>query len=441
VVKLPASMPTSALTSAPTSAPAAVHSLWRANASNAFTSASLEGHVSTDVAIIGGGYSGLSAALHLAQNGVDVQLCEAHSVGFGGSGRNVGLVNAGLWTPPDEVEAKLGKFAGEQLNQALAGAPELVFELIQQHNIDCHPVRSGTLHCATNSAGLRDLKQRLAQQLKRQAPVQLLGSGNTEYRTGSQRFLGALFDPRAGTIQPLAYAYGLAHAAINAGANIHSNSQALSYVHDGKQWQITTANGSISANQLIVASNAYNTQSQQQAHFTPVNYCQFATASLSAKQRSLVLPQGEGCWDTAQVMSSFRLDASGRLILGGVGSLEDQGGKIHIEWARRKLKHLFPRLANYEFEYMWSGRIAMTADHLPRMASIGPKGLSLYGYSGRGIGPGTLLGKAAANWAMGVAQDQLPLAISQPTRESYTRLKAAYYETGATLTHWLGQRF
>lgn len=434
--------------------PAPVHSLWGASASNAFVSASLEGHVSTDVAIIGGGYSGLSAALHLAQKGVDVQLCEAHSVGFGGSGRNVGLVNAGLWTPPDEVEAKLGKAAGEQLNQALAAAPELVFELIQQHNIDCQPVRSGTLHCAANSAGLRDLKRRLAQQLKRQAPVQLLSSAATAQRTGSQRFLGALFDPRAGTIQPLAYAYGLAHAAINAGAHIHSNSPALSYVHDGKQWQITTAHGSISANQLIVASNAYNTpnpadahhaSSQQQAYFTPVNYCQFATAPLSAKQRSLVLPQGEGCWDTAQVMSSFRLDACGRLILGGVGSLEDQGAKIHIEWARRKLKHLFPRLANglanYKFEYMWSGRIAMTADHLPRMASIGPKGLSLYGYSGRGIGPGTLLGKAAANWAMGVAQDQLPLAVSQPTRESYTRLKAAYYETGATLTHWLGQRF
>ena len=169
------------------------HNLWQASANNDFTSPPLEGAIHTDVAIIGGGYGGLSAALELAENGVDVHLLEAQSIGFGGSGRNVGLVNAGLWTPPDEVEARLGKAAGQRLNEAFARAPELVFELIQKHHIDCNPVRHGTLHCATNKSGLKDLNRRFLQQQERQAPVTLLNASDTAQRTGSRQFLGVVF--------------------------------------------------------------------------------------------------------------------------------------------------------------------------------------------------------------------------------------------------------
>ena len=417
------------------------HNLWRAKANDTFVSSPLKGNLHSDVVIIGGGYSGLSAALHTAQQGMSVHVLEACTIGHGGSGRNVGLVNAGLWTPPDEVETILGQVAGSKLNHALAAAPDLVFSLIQQHQIECHPLRNGTLHCATNSSGLRQLKRRLTQQLKRNGPVTLLGPANTEQRTGSNQFLGALLDPRAGTLQPLSYALGLAHAATDAGAVIHTQSPALTYHHNGQHWLVTTADGSVTANKLIHATNAYDTLSSPNTAFTSVHYAQFATRPLTAQQRKIILPNGEGCWDTNQVMSSFRVDESGRLIIGGVGSLDGKAKYTHINWAHRQLKALFPDIAEYEFEYMWSGRIAMTTDHLPKITRLGNNGIRLYGYSGRGIGPGTTFGKAAATWAMTGNEDHLPIAITEPKPESYIGLKTAYFDMGATLSHWLGRRY
>ena len=419
------------------------HSLWRANANDSFVTSPLNGDLHSDLVVIGAGYSGLCAALHAAQQGMSVQVLEAHTVGHGGSGRNVGLVNAGLWTPPDEVERTLGQVAGKKLNHALAAAPDLVFSLIQQHQIECEPLRHGTLHCATNSAGLRQLKQRLAQQVQRNAPVTLLGASNTEQRTGSHQFLGALLDPRAGTVQPLSYALGLAHAAAKAGAVIHTQSPALTHQHNGTHWLIKTAHGSITADKLIHATNAYDTLSPHNTAFTSVDYVQFATRPLSHKQRATVLPNGEGCWDTNQVMSSFRMDESGRLIIGGVGSLNGNGKAkhTHINWAHRKLKTLFPRITQYEFEYMWDGHIAMTSDHLPKITRHGTNSISLYGYSGRGIGPGTVFGKAAASWAITGNEDGLPVAITAPKTEAFTGIKASYFDMGATLNHWLSCRF
>jgi glycine/D-amino acid oxidase-like deaminating enzyme len=436
--------------------PITLQSLWQASANNPFTGQALAQHAHTDVAIIGGGYGGLSAALELAKSGLDVHLLEAQTIGFGGSGRNVGLVNAGLWTPPDDIEATLGQAAGQKLNQAFACAPDMVFDLIQKYQIDCNPVRHGTLHCATNKSGLKDLNRRFLQQQKRQAPVELLSASATMQRTGSSEFLGALFDARAGTIQPLSYAFGLAHAAEKAGASINTQSPVLDYRYQDKQWHITTAQGRVSANQLIVATNAYGTQndaqrssrdaqsqapqSQTKGYFTPIGYCQFATAPLTLKQQEQILPHKEGCWDTAHAMSSFRLDHKGRLIIGGVGSLEHTGSSTHMHWAQRKLKALFPELKAYEFDYMWSGQIAMTTDKLPKMCAMGPQAISLYGYSGRGIGPATTLGCAAAKWAMGLDETHLPLAISDPTMDRHWRLKSAYYNTGALLAHWFESR-
>jgi len=436
--------------------PITLQSLWQASANNPFTGQALARHAHTDVAIIGGGYGGLSAALELAKSGLDVHLLEAQTIGFGGSGRNVGLVNAGLWTPPDDIEATLGQAAGQKLNQAFACAPDMVFDLIQKYQIDCNPVRHGTLHCATNKSGLKDLNRRFLQQQKRQAPVELLSASATMQRTGSSEFLGALFDARAGTIQPLSYAFGLAHAAEKAGASINTQSPVLDYRYQDKQWHITTAQGCVSANQLIVATNAYGTQndaqrssrdaqsqapqSQTKGYFTPIGYCQFATAPLTLKQQEQILPHKEGCWDTAHVMSSFRLDHKGRLIIGGVGSLEHTGSSTHMHWAQRKLKALFPELKACEFDYMWSGQIAMTADKLPKMCAMGPQAIGLYGYSGRGIGPATTLGCAAAKWAMGLDETHLPLAISDPPMDRHWRLKSAYYNTGALLAHWFESR-
>jgi glycine/D-amino acid oxidase-like deaminating enzyme len=415
--------------------------LWRAAAGLEIDAPALEQDVACDVAIVGGGYTGCSAALHLAEAGVDVRLLEARTIGHGGSGRNVGLVNAGLWAPPDTVEETLGKLAGSKLNQALAAGPDLVFSLIERHGIDCEATRAGTLHCAINAAGLADLNDRLKQQVARSAPVELLSANETAKRTGADGFRGALLDRRAGTIQPLAYARGLALAARDAGTVLHEGSPVYSLRHAGTGWRIKTPKGSITAAKVIVATNAYHEALETaQPSFTAVPYFQLATAPLSENLRRSILGGGEGCWDTATVMTSFRLDAAGRMILGAVGSLEGLGAATHQRWARRKLRALFPALADYSFEYAWYGRIAMTADHLPKITRLGPGALQVFGYSGRGISPGTVFGKGLAAWAWGGDENHLPAPVAESHEESFTGMRGCYYSMGAALTHLVRAR-
>lgn len=411
--------------------------LWQSTADSAPETRPLIGAIKADVAIIGAGFTGLSAALHLAERGVEVVVLEAETIGHGGSGRNVGLVNAGLWTPPDEVEQSLGKAEGTRLNAVLAEAPALVFELIRRHAIKCEATRNGTLHCAAGSTGLRDIENRLRQQQARNAPVELLDAPETASRTGTNAYRAALLDHRAGTVQPLAYAQGLARAAQHAGAVIHEQTPALSWTQDGQGWRIETPKGQLSAERLIEATNAYPAHTTG-ARFTNVHFFQCATAPMPGNIP--ILKGGEGCWDTGLVMTSFRRDAAGRLLIGAVGCLDGLGRGIHRKWARRKLAALFPDLSDHPFEYDWHGRIAMTQDHLPKVVETGPGAVAIFGYSGRGIGPGTCFGKAAADWALGTP-DAFPITPMQSYREPLTGLRARYYETGARLIHGVSGRF
>lgn len=414
-------------------------SLWAKTAPDTPSWSPLQEAISVDVVVIGGGFTGVSAAYHLALGGASVALLEARTIGFGGSGRNVGLVNAGLWTPPDQVEEKIGKDVGAGLNEALAAGPSVVFDLIEQNQIRCEALREGTLHCAHSEAGLRDLEYRYAQQEARGAPVRLLDANETAKRTGSTAYCGALWDGRAGTIQPLAYVQGLACTASAQGAQVFEGSSAVAITEAAEGWSVKTAQGEVRAARLIQATNAYGTDAADDNSIVPAHYFQLATAPLPDDLRQSILCGGEGCWDTALIMSSFRMDQAGRMIFGALGNLDRIGGALHRNWAKRKLAKLFPQLAGIPFEQEWTGRIAMTSTYLPRVEARGQSGISIFGYSGRGISPGTLFGRAAAEWALGTGQ--LPLPIEAPKTEAYASAKALYYETGAALTHVTNGRF
>ena len=168
-----------------------------------------------------------------------------------------------------------------------------------------------------------------------------------------------------------------------------------------------------------------------------MGYFQCATAPLSSAECAHILPDREGCWDTALVMSSFRLDQAGRLIVGGVGNLDAAGGKIHEKWAQRKLRALFPQLKADRFAYRWYGQMAMTSDHVPKVVKIGPNAYACFGYSGRGIGPGTIFGAAIANALLTDDPSRLPLSPVSRHREPMVGLREAYFELGATLVHGL----
>lgn len=393
--------------------------------------------------IVGGGYTGCSAALQAAREGASVCLVEAAEIGAGGSGRSVGLVNAGLWLPPDDIDAQLGDWAGRRLSQILAAAPDLVFSLIEDYAIACEPVRNGTLHCAHATRGMGGLANRHAQLVAMGAPVRLLDRGEAMARVGSYKVHGALHDPRAGTIQPLAYVRGLARAAMEEGAAIHQRTPATSVERDNGSWRVTTPNGSIRAQALIMASNAYLTPVGGLAEPTviPVYFAQAATKPLPPSLLEEVLPGLEGCWDTAMVMSSWRLDKAGRLIVGGIGQLDHVGGKAHAKWLRRKLVAMFPALREVEFEAMWCGRIAMTTEHLPKILSVGPNALACFGYSGRGIGPGTAFGQRMAQALLGKGPTVLPVAPVEDHAIAFAGLRQIYYETGAALTHAVCDRW
>lgn len=181
--------------------------------------APLKGEVTVDVCVIGAGFTGLSAAVHLLEQGKRVCVLEAHRTGHGGSGRNVGLVNAGMWIPPDEIEAGFGEAVGSQLNRMLGAAPALVFSLIDKYRIDCQLRREGTLHMAHNARGEADLRSREAQWKRRGAPVELLTGAACETATGTRKIAAALLDRRAGTVNPMAYVSGLAKATVDLGAS------------------------------------------------------------------------------------------------------------------------------------------------------------------------------------------------------------------------------
>ena len=416
-------------------------SLWTKTSRERVDAPPLTGSATVDLAVIGGGYTGCSAALHAAQAGASVCLLEAHEIGHGGSGRNVGLANAGLWLPPVEIRAHLGREAGDRLIALLARAPAEVFRLIRDHAIDCEPVQAGTLHLAHSPKGLRDLQTRHRQLSADGAPVELLSAQATAQRTGSTAFHGAIFDPRAGTIQPLAYVQGLARAAQQAGAAIHANSPAQVLRHDGDVWNLDTPQGSVRAKALIQATNGYHAglPAIRQA-YVPVYYFQYATDPLPEDIRAAVLPGGEVCWDTGLIMTSFRMDQAGRLVIGAMGDLGHAGSFSHRGWITRKLAQIFPALADQPLKDGWHGRIAMTSDYIPKLVQIGPNALSAHGYSGRGIGPGTVFGRLMADGLLMGDPARLPLPSVQAHRESWTGLRRAFFETGSALTHLVKAR-
>jgi len=423
------------------------HGLWEASAPPAPATAPLRGGIAVDVAIIGAGFTGLSAALHVAEGGRSVAVLEAAEIGFGASGRNVGLVNAGLWVMPDELRQRLGAVHGPRLLQTLSDAPSVVFDLVARHGIACEPVRQGTLHCAVGARGLAGLRRRATQWERLGAPVRLLDAREAADRTGTSAYAGALLDRRAGTIQPLAYVRGLARAALAAGAALHSHSAIVAVDDLGTSWRLRTRDGGqVQADWIIVATNAYAAPGSPWPELSDelvrLPYFNMATSPLPPALRDTILPGGEGAWDTRAILSSLRLDRAGRLVFGSIGALRGAGRAIHRDWGRRALAKLYPQLRGIDFEHEWYGWIGTTADAVPRLHSLGRRIVSFSGYNGRGIAPGTVFGRELARLALGqVGLDALPLPVVDVAPAAFKPWREAFYEAGAGLVHATGARW
>jgi glycine/D-amino acid oxidase-like deaminating enzyme len=414
------------------------HGLWERTAPPAPDTTVLAGARQADVVVIGGGYTGISAALHLAEGGAKVVVLEGTQVGFGGAGRNVGLVNAGMWVMPDTLTDVLGADYGERLLDFLGNAPRQVFDLVARHGIECEAEPVGTLHCAVGEKGLREIEDRAAQWQRRGAAVHLLDAAETARKVGTTAYAGALLDLRAGTIQPLAYIRGLARAALAAGADIFTGSPVVAAEESQGRWQVRTAAGSVSADWVVVATDAYSVGPwavirAEQVHLP---YFNFATEPLTDNIRASILPERQGAWDTKEVLSSFRFDHAGRLVVGSVGALKGTGAPVHRAWAKRTLQRLFPMIGDVRFEAEWFGLIGMTGDNLPRFHKLGRNVVSFCGYNGRGIAPGTVFGRALAALILGrLDEKDLPLPVTAPAKPAFRAAKEIFYEVGAQLAH------
>ena len=418
------------------------HGLWAATAPAKPELTSIKGDQKTEVAIIGAGYTGLSAALHLAKKERQCIVLEARDIGFGGAGRNVGLVNAGLWLMPEDVVNLVGREYGERLIKILGASPDLVFGLIKEYEIECEALRNGTLHCADSQKGYKALELREKQWLERGAPVKLLGKDEAAARTGSNCFYGALLDRRAGTIQPLAYAYGLAGAALKEGAILYEQSPVVDIDKNKDGWKLQTPTGTVWAKSVIIAVQGYADHAfkQYQKDLVPFNFFQFATSPLSKDILKSVLPERNGAWDTNLILSSYRIDATGRLIVGSVGMLEGFANDLHEKWVKRTIAKTFPHIGDINLEYGWYGRIAMTNNHIPRFHVLDKNMVMVTGYNGRGIGPGTVFGKLLSEYITQGVTGNIPLPISKIDPISFRNLKGLFYETGARAYHFIQRR-
>ncbi len=392
-----------------------------------------------DVAIVGGGYTGLSTALHSAQQGLSAHVIEAHRIGHGGSGRNVGLVNAAAWLPPGEVRKRLGPQYGPRFISRFSDAPRLVFELIERFQIRCEAVRNGTIQAAHSPKGFDGLKDRFAEWQKLGAPVRLLGRGEIQEMAGTAAFHGGLLDRRAGTINPMGYCRGLARAARAAGAGITTDARATGLARENGRWRVATSDGTLFADAVVIATNAYTDSLWPglQGVFSSMRYLQLATEPMGSEAAD-ILPGRQGLWDTAPIMSNFRRDAKDRLLVGTMGQIFGNARfGLTQRWARRKISRVFPQLGSVRFQHAWHGRFAMTPDHLPRILKLEEGLWSPIGYNGRGITTGTVFGRAMAELLQGMDRSELPLAVTRLSAAPQARLRSRMLDLAfATRQAW-----
>ena len=389
-------------------------SLWDASAAEPDYTAPLDADITVDVAIVGGGFTGLSTALHCAEKGLSAHVLEAEQIGFGGSGRNCGLVNAALWLPPQKVREQLGPTYGPRFIKKFGGGPEYVFSLIEKHQIRCEVTRSGTIHAAYGPSGFEELKERHKEWQRLGEPVDLVSREDVSEMVGTTHFHGGLVDHRCGTINPMGYCRGLARAALGAGAKISTGVRATKLHRDGANWIIDTDQGTVKSKAVVLGTNAYTDDlwpGLKQA-FTMIHYFQLATKPLSA-EADYILPGKQGLWDTGQIMFNIRRDAANRLLVGSMGKVvgaKDKG--LSNRWARKQIARIFPQLGPVEFEDAWHGQIAMTPDHLPRIHELETNLFTPIGYNGRGITTGTMFGETMAGLLTGMNREDLPLPMT-----------------------------
>lgn len=363
-----------------------------------------KGDMRADVVIIGAGFTGLSAALHMAKAGLDVVLLDAHRVGFGASGRNGGQVGTGQRLDQDELEQMLGKPRARELWDLAVEAVSLTKALAADHAPEAG-FMPGVIHAdhkprfvAESHAYARKLQEDYGHER-----IHPLTRDELHALCASDAYHGGYIDTEAGHLNPLAYAVGLARAAKAAGARIYEMSR-VTKVTIGAPTMVETDMAKIRADHVLWAANGYlgHAQPQVAARVMPINNFIVATEPLGDLAGQL-LPGNHAVADSKFVINYFRLSPDGRMLFGGTENSTYRFPKDIEAKVRVPMGQIFPELRDVRVDHAWGGTLAITVNRMPHFARLAPNVLSASGFSGHGVALATLAGKLAAEAVAGLA--------------------------------------
>ena len=363
----------------------------------------LRGDAAADICVVGGGFTGLSAALHLAERGYSVALIEAHRVGFGASGRNGGQLGSGQRVEQTDLEKMVGDAEARKLWELAENAKDLVKQLISKHNIDCD-LKPGIAH-ATFSASETAHEHAYVEHLQSRYGYDQITALSEEALSAvcpSPRYKGGSLDMGAAHLHPLNYALGLARACKKAGVTFYENTH-VHHIEDGAKVTVRCDTGRVLADHVILAANGYlgGLNRRVAGRVMPINNFIAATEPLG-EDAARVLTKDIAVADSKFVVNYFRLSSDNRLLFGGGESYGYKFPDID-KTVRKPMIDIYPHLKDIRFDYTWGGTLAITMKRLPYLARLAPNILSASGYSGHGVGTATQAGKLMADAIAGEA--------------------------------------
>ena len=384
-------------------------SLWQQTAVSGPKTGLLTESKTCDVAIIGAGFTGLNAALDLAKTGHSVCVLEARTLGFGASGRAGGQVNMGLSSGPKDLISRYGQEQAERTIAMMQNTPRTLFERVQKHQLDCDPVQTGWIQSAVDAKVFGEQKALAKEYEAFGGGLEVLGKEELEQRSGANGYVGGLFCPSAGSVQPLSYTRELARVAMAAGAEIFTDSPVKGLTQTGNGWELTIGSAlKVKAGQVLVCTNGYTDDLVKglKEKVVPIRSVLIATEPLSQKLRSEILPNQVTFVDKRRLILYMRYDRDGRLCIGDHGPMRDIFYPSDFEAVKRRAVKVFPQLASVSWDFHWGGRVAMTMSHLPFLYEPKPGLITGMGYNGRGVGMGTVMGINLAKAARARLDDQ-----------------------------------
>ncbi len=391
--------------------------LWQVTATGDKVGDKLEHEIDCDVAIVGAGFTGLRAALHLAENGIRVAVFDSGEIAFGASGRSGGQVNPMLPVArPDILRKAIGNVHFERVVEASLSSADALFELIRRYGIDCDARQNGWLrvdHCA---AARQTARAAAREWNAHGAGFEFVEGDEARRLSGSPVYVSGTFTPRGGAVQPLSLALGMARVARAAGASIYQHAPVTAAERKHQKWHLIAGGQRVVCRQVILATNGYsgNLYKPVKKSVLPLLPLQMATDPLPQDVIGTILPQGNTISDTRRMIMYARREPDNRMVYGGMGFKTPLGGVGGFGWLLSDVKRVFPALKDVEWKYRWSGQIALTDDRVPHFHEPEPGMLAGLGYNGRGVAMSFLMGKLLADRALGADPGSLALPCTQP---------------------------